>query len=160
MTDPAKQPAQTEIGEQLAANTASFFADLEAVRLSVEDMSHSTRPILTDVPVHKPGPKIFFRCCPDERMSLAVSIYVDPENDGEVYFVAPEMRSALAGDYKAVLLRLSITRKGTLFIWPLTIPNEDNKLGRRWHESAFKAAQIAQSAASICAARLMLMPRT
>jgi hypothetical protein len=40
------------------------------------------------------------------------------------------MRGALAEDLKPVLLQLAITRKGVLFIWPLTIPTEENPLGR------------------------------
>jgi hypothetical protein len=78
-------------------------------------------------------------------MSLAVTIYVDRNEQDDVYFVAPAMRGVLAEDLKPVLLQLAITRKGMLFIWPLTIPSDENPLGRSWHESARKAAEIAKS---------------
>jgi hypothetical protein len=131
---------------ELETNTTSFFADLEAIRLSPEDTAEiSTREILTRVPVRKPGKAEFVRCCPDPAMSLAVTIYVDKDERDDVYFVAPQMRGALAEDLRPVLLQLAITRKGVLFIWPLTLPSEENPLGRSWHESARKAAEIAKS---------------
>jgi hypothetical protein len=47
---------------ELDTNTANFFADLEAIRLSPEDTSEiSTREILTRVPVRKPRKGEFFR---------------------------------------------------------------------------------------------------
>jgi hypothetical protein len=81
----------------------------------------------------------------DPTMSLAVTIFVDREEQDEAYFVAPAMRGLLAEDLKPVLLQLTINRKGVVFIWPLTLPSEDNPLGRSWHESARKAAEIAKT---------------
>jgi hypothetical protein len=58
--------------------------------------------------------------------------------------VAPAMRGELAEDLRAVLLQLAISRKGVVFIWPLTISSDKSPLGRSWHESARKAAEIAK----------------
>lgn len=44
-----------------------------------------------------------------------------------------------------MLLQLAISRRGTLFLWPLTLPSEENPLGRSWHESARRAAEIAKT---------------
>src|SRR6516165_3790486 len=122
-----------------------FFDDLEAIRLSPDDTSEiGTREVLTRVPVRRPRRDEFFRCHPDPAMSLAVTIYVDRDEQVDVYFVAPAMRGLLAEDLKPVLLQLTINRKGVVFIWPLTLPSEDNPLGRSWHESARKAAEIAK----------------
>ena len=132
---------------ELEANTANFFADLEAIRLSPEDTAEiGTREILTRVPVRKPAKTEFVRCHPNPAMSLAVTIYVDKDERDDVFFVAPQMRGVLAEDLRPVLLQLAITRKGVLFIWPLTFPSEENPLGRSWHESARKAAEIAKTA--------------
>jgi hypothetical protein len=131
---------------ELETNTTNFFADLEAIRLGPEDTAQiGTREILTRVPVRKPGKAEFVRCHPDPNMSLAVTIYVDRDERDDVYFVAPQMRGALAEDLRPVLLQLAVSRKGVLFIWPLTLPDEENPLGRSWHESARKAAEIAKS---------------
>jgi hypothetical protein len=137
----------TESIETIEANTENFFRDLEAIRLSPDAAGSGigTREILTRVPVKRPRKDEFIRCHPAPEMSLAVTIYVDRDEQEQVYFVAPAMRGELAEDLRAVLLQLSVTRKGTLFIWPLTLPNEDNPLGRSWHESARAAAEIAKT---------------
>jgi hypothetical protein len=130
---------------ELENNTANFFDDLEAIRLSEEDTATiGTQEILRRVPVRRPRKDEFVRCHPDPGMSSAVTIYTDRNEQHDVFFVAPAMRGALAEDLKPVLLQLAITRKGVLFIWPLTIPSDENPLGRSWHESARKAAEIAK----------------
>jgi hypothetical protein len=130
----------------LEVNTENFFHDLEAIRLSPEDTAEiGTREILTRVPVRRPRKDEFIRCHPDPAMSLAVTIYTDRAEQDDVYLVAPAMRRALGEDLRPVLLQLTISRKGTIFIWPLTIPSDENPLGRSWHESARKAAELAKS---------------
>jgi hypothetical protein len=136
-----RKPAAVELN----ANTTNFFADLEAIRLSTKDASEiGTREILTRVPVRKPRRGEFFRCHPDPKMSLSVTVYVDQDEQDEVYFVAPAMRGELAEDLRAVLLQLAISRKGVVFVWPLTISSDKNPLGRSWHETARKAAELAK----------------
>jgi hypothetical protein len=136
-----RKPAAAE----LSADTANFFTDLEAIRLSTEDAGEiGTREILTRVPVRKPRRGEFFRCHPEPKMSLSVTVYVDQEEQDEVYFVAPAMRGELAEDLRAVLLQLAISRKRVVFIWPLTISSDKSPLGRSWHETARKAAEIAK----------------
>ena len=140
MTEP--KPKQTN----LEKNTEDFFADLEAIRLAPEDAGDiGTSEVLVRVPVRRPRRDEFIRCHPDPAMSLAVTIYVDRDEQDEAYFVAPAMRGLLAEDLKAVLLQLTVNRKGVVFIWPLTLPSDDNSLGRSWHESARKAAEIAKA---------------
>jgi hypothetical protein len=139
MTEPKPKPTVFQ------PETADFFTDLEAIRLSDKDGAGiGTREILTRVPVRKPRRGEFFRTHQDPAMSLAATTYEGNEQD-DVYFVAPAMRGALAEDLRPVRLQLAIARNGVLFIWPLTIPSDDNPLGRSWHESALKAAEIAKA---------------
>jgi hypothetical protein len=136
------KPKQTD----LEKSTEDFFANLEAIRLAPEETGEiGTREVLVRVPVRRPRRDEFIRCHPDPAMSLAVTIYVDRDEQDEVFFVAPAMRGLLAGDLKPVLLQLTINRKGVVFIWPLTLPSDDNPLGRSWHESARKASEIAKT---------------
>jgi hypothetical protein len=161
MTDPIKKlltpeieagppttPGQTVEFEtmKLEENTASFFADLEKIRLSPNDAGDvGTTELLSLVPVRKPRRGEFFMASNDPRMCLAVAIYQDPVESDEVFFVAPNMRGLMAEDLKAVLLQLCISLRGTVFIWPLTLAKEDNARGRSWHESARKAAEAAKT---------------
>jgi hypothetical protein len=141
----AKASAPPKPAAVIPDKTAAFFSDLEKVRLSLDEAGDiGSREILVRVPVRKPRKSEFIQCHPDPAMSLAVTIYVDRENEDEVFFVAPSMRGILAEDLKPVLLQLATTRKGVLFIWPLTLPSEENPLGRSWHESARKAAEISK----------------
>jgi hypothetical protein len=134
------------VAAEVESNTKTFFADLEKVRLTPEDSGEiATREVLVRVPVRRPTKLEFFRCHPDPAMSLAVTIFVDRDEPDDAYFVAPSMRGVLAEDIRPVLLQLAITRKGVLFILPLTLPTEANPLGRSWHESARKAAEIAKT---------------
>ena len=120
MTESKPKPAPIELENQID----TFFADLEKIRLSPEDTAEiATKEVLTRIPVRRPRRDEFIRCHSDPAMSLAVTIYVDRNEQDDVYFVAPSMRGALAEDLKPVLLQLAITRKGVLFIWPLTIPH-------------------------------------
>ena len=62
------RPSQTRTTPEIEANTAKFFDDLEAIRLSPEDTAGlGSKKILTTVPVRKPRKQEFFRCHPDPR---------------------------------------------------------------------------------------------
>jgi hypothetical protein len=104
----------------------------------------STREILTRIPVRRPQRREFVRCHPDPAMTVAVPLFVD-KDDGEAYYVTPAMRIVLADEVKPTLLQLSMFRPNTPFIWPLTLPSEDNSRGRGWHESALKAREAAKT---------------
>jgi hypothetical protein len=106
-----------------------------------------THEILTRIPVRKPHRLEFVRVCPDPTMSVTGAIYFPPreDDDDDVYFVAKPMRAFLAKEMRSVLLRLAISRRGTLFIWPLVLPTDENSQGRSWHETALKAAGLAET---------------
>jgi hypothetical protein len=134
-------PRKTQTPEEIEANTAKFFDDLEAIRLSPEDTAGlGSKKILTTVPVRRPKKQEYFRCHPDSGMTLTAMLFTN-DDDGEAYFVAPNMRSAgaLANSVKPTLLQLTILRAGALIIWPLTLPSVEGGGGRSWHESALKA---------------------
>jgi len=78
-------------------------------------------------------------------MQLAATIYSDRDESEDVYFVTKEMRDKFdEGHLKPVRLQLTISRRGVLFIWPLTLALDGKSLGRSWHESALKAADLAK----------------
>ena len=142
-----KKPKQDQDDKivEFSKPTQSFFSDLNGLRLSVDEVDTiGSKEILTRVPVRRPQRGEYVRVNPNPEMSIVVTIYTDKDDRDEVFFVAPSMRGVLAEDLKAVLLVTAISRRGTLFIWPLQIPSEENPIGRSWHESARKAAEIAK----------------
>jgi len=122
----------------------SIFADLAALRLAPDNASLvGTREVLIHVPVRKPNRHDFFRVHPDPDMSLVTAVFLDKE-ENECFFVTPEMREALLGEIRPVLVMTTITRQGVVMIWPLRIAVDG---GRRdsWAETSAEAAQLAKT---------------
>lgn len=97
------------------------------------------------IPVRRPGRNEFFRVHPDPKM--AVDWYVlerDDDMDHETYWVTEEFRGDLLEELKPVRIFVCINKRGTEFLWPARLPGPDNRLGRRWHESALKVADQAK----------------
>jgi hypothetical protein len=96
---------------------------------------------LAHVSVRKPTISEFVRVNPDPAMSLATSIFVDPER--ETYFVAPSARNVLVAGVKAMLLVPAVNQRGLFFIWPVAL---GDGTGRRnaWHETAREAMELAK----------------
>jgi hypothetical protein len=130
-------------------NTSTFFAELESLRLSEDETQGPGvgREILIRVPLRRPRRKDFIRVHPDSAMTAALSLFVDDgeDGDGEAYAVTKEMRELFGDDVAPTLLQLAIFRTGTVFIWPLRIPQVDGGRGRSWHESAYIARDIAKT---------------
>ena len=122
----------------------NLFDDLDALRLGTDDAALAgAREVLSHVPVRKPGKAEFVRVHPDQAMSFDTAVYEDKE-ERETFLVAPGMRGELAGELRPVLLLAAITTSGTLFLWPVPLPDGS---GRRsaWHETAREAAERAKS---------------
>jgi len=102
--------------------------------------------ITLTVPVRRPGRNEFFRVNPDPDMT--VDWYVierDDDLDREVYWVTQEFRGDLLDELKPVRIFTCINKRGTVFLWPARLPGLDNRLGRRWHESALEIAEFAKT---------------
>jgi hypothetical protein len=123
--------------------TTNVFGDLGKLRLSSEDVAAvGSREILSRVPVRKPNRNEFFRVHPDPEMQLATGVFIDEER--EVYFVVPELRNEMAGEWKPRMLVTVLTRQNVLLLWPVPLPDET---GRRneWTETARTACEEAKS---------------
>jgi len=97
------------------------------------------------VPVRRPGRNEFFRVHPDPNMTVDwVVLERDDEIDGEIYWVTEEFRADLLDELKQVRIFTCINKRGTEFLWPAKLPGSDNRLGRRWHESALEIAEQAK----------------
>jgi hypothetical protein len=132
-------PAQAAQGGGKLAT--SLFQDLQALRIDSASTIAGISEVLTHVPVRKPNRAEFFRIHPSE--SLVTSVFVDREEGGEVYVVAPNMRGPLAGEIGSVLLVPAINRQGGVFVWPVRLPSEDG-WRNTWTITAYQAAGLAK----------------
>jgi hypothetical protein len=123
----------------------SLFKDLEALKISPEALSGSgsAREVLTQVPVRKPNRHEFIRTHPDPGMSLATTVYTDKETR-ETFLVLPNMRNALLGEAKVVLIVTAITRQHVVILWPLSLPDETGR-SNPWWDSAREACELSKT---------------
>jgi hypothetical protein len=123
-------------------DAADIFSDLSALRLSPDEAGQiGSEEVLAHVSVRRPTTNEFVRVNPDPAMSLATSIFVDPER--ETYFVAPGARNVLVAGVKAMLLLATVNQRGLFFLWPVALGDGS---GRRnaWHETAREASELAK----------------
>jgi hypothetical protein len=135
-------PSTNGSGVSRPEDAADIFSDLAALRLSPDEAGQiGSEEVLAHVSVRKPSINEFVRVNPDPAMSLASSIFVDPER--ETYFVAPGLRSVLVAGVKAMLLLATVNQRGMFFLWPVAL---GDGTGRRnaWHETAREAPELAK----------------
>ena len=113
--------------------------DLDAIRLSQNfGESSGIKKLLTTVPVRKPNRTQFFRTHPDHRLDVMLLKYGETNDP---YIVMPQLRAEVEHLAKPYRLVLTVDRGGTVFIWPLAIPDEERPLD--WHSSAMEADAVA-----------------
>lgn len=100
--------------------------------------------VLTAVPVRRPKRTEFVRVHPDYVLDTLL-LEREGEMDREVYLVAPEMQSLVLPELRRTRLFVTINRRGTLFLWPIKLPRDDNDSGRRVADTALEGAQQARS---------------
>jgi hypothetical protein len=118
--------------------------DTERLRTSTLE-TIAVEKITLAVPVRRPGRNEFFRVHPDPKMAIDWFVLErDDDMDREVYWVTEEYRGDLLDELKPVRIFTCINKRGTVFLWPARLPGADNRLGRRWHESALEIADQAK----------------
>jgi hypothetical protein len=95
------------------------------------------------IAIRKPKSREHFRVCDDPAMSALLSVYVhksDGSMDEEIYFVMPNMEAYLQEqeELRTVQIVLCRTLGGTLFLWPLPVP--DGSGAARSHVTSARAA--------------------
>lgn len=105
------------------------------------DPAFVATPMLTTIPVEKPGRQQFIRVHPGEEHFYQTAIL---EYEEEKYLVAGNMLSVLQDEYRPVRLVLAMARGGTTpFLWPLKLPRADGQ-ANTWNDSALMAAETAK----------------
>jgi hypothetical protein len=67
---------------------------------------------------------------------------IELSEDHETYVVVPTVARELANEIVNVTLVTTITRQGSLFLWPVRLPAPDGKVNE-WHRTAQEAATMA-----------------
>jgi hypothetical protein len=100
------------------------------------------KKVLTTVPVRKPNRQDFVRVHPDPKYRLTPAAIIEVKEDREVYLLTPDMAQALPGEFATVTLFTTITRQGTLHLWPVKLPTPEGRQNE-WHRSAAEGAERA-----------------
>lgn len=131
----------------VASNPEGFFADMEALKLSLEDagLSEHTEEVLMRIPVRKPMKHEHFRVRPGSDNCFTTVTYEDKETR-EVYFVAPAMISKLRAisDVSITTLVQFMTKQRVFGIFPLKI-GTDSSARSGWQDTALAAAELAKT---------------
>ena len=69
---------------------------------------------------------------------------IDLKDDREDYLVRPEVYADLAGEVVHSMIYTAINRQGTVFLWPIRLPNPDERK-TEWPRSAREAAEMAMT---------------
>lgn len=128
------------------APASGYGNDLDLTKLALTQnftQLAGVKRIITTVPVRKPSPQQFFRVRAGAEWSMQ-ALTLSLKDEGETYFVHPELYAELASEVRVKLLYLYVTRDGSPGLWPVNMPGDDGRLDT-WSQSAHSAAGIAQS---------------
>jgi hypothetical protein len=100
------------------------------------------KKLLSTVPVRKPNRQEFVRVHSDPAYRLTPAAIIEIKEDRENYLVRPDIVPAVPGEYVVETLFTTISRQGTLFLWPVKLPNPDGR-HNEWHRSAAEGAERA-----------------
>lgn len=133
-----------DLGQQgIAMNPAAIDLDLTTFRVSANfNAIGGIKKVITNVPAKKPGTQTYFRVRPDAEWQMPALI-LQLKEDGDNYFVKPDLFDELANECRPKMLYTYITREGNVGLWPVNLPGEDGRLDP-WSESAHAAAEHAQ----------------
>ncbi|TFH72490.1 hypothetical protein E3V39_13065 [Gammaproteobacteria bacterium LSUCC0112] len=89
-------------------------------------------------PVRKPNKQEFVRVHPGVEYQLRAHI-LELKEERETYLVMPAVAAALPGETRTANLRLTVSRQGAVFLWPVPEPSLDGR-ETSWGTSARAAA--------------------
>jgi hypothetical protein len=129
--NPINEPEKPEQVDARVDQALGIFANLPAPEVTPTSQI-GAREILSCMPVRKPKNDEFVMVKPDN--SLTTIIWED-KDEGETYFVTPEIRPLLIAGTVTKMLTLAVNQAGTPFIWPVPVDDEFSRKNN-WNESA------------------------
>jgi hypothetical protein len=102
--------------------------------------------VLTAVPVRKPKRTEFVRVhSGDDYMVPSMRVLErDTGMDTESYLVTRQMQHLVSDELRQVRLYTAITKRGTVFLWPIKLPGDSNDRIRRISDTAIQCAEQAK----------------
>jgi hypothetical protein len=138
--NPINEPEKQEQVDARVNEALGIFANLSALEVTPTSQI-GTREILSCMPVRKPKNNEFIMVHPDN--SLTTIIWED-KDEGETYFVMPEIRPLLIAGTATKMLTLAVNQAGAPFIWPVPVDDEFSRKNN-WNESARAAYHQAKT---------------
>lgn len=140
-----EEQAMSDEEQEMSDNQESII-DLDEVRASRMDQDfgklNPVKKVIIKVPARKPNRHQWIRV--HSEWELEVHMFEDKDStDKDIYLVGPKALEALAGEWTRRILYPYIDRRGDVFLWPITMPDE-NVNWNDWSESAYQAAQMAK----------------
>ena len=127
----------------LATSMRTGMPDLSALRLPQDFAANlGVKKLLVQVPVTKPRKGWFVRTRPGEDWRTQIAM-IELKEEGEHYVVSPKLAADLPDDVVHKVLVTAINRHGTVFLWPLRVPN--NSRQDSWADSALAACAHAET---------------
>jgi len=93
--------------------------------------------------VRKPNRQEFIRVRSGEQWHYQTYVLTLKE-ERETYLIDRELWPILPGEITPIILSTTMSRQGTLFLWPIRLPDGDGRHDH-WSKSAIKAVEIAES---------------
>ena len=91
----------------------------------------------------KPNRQRFFRTHPDPAMSIEAAV-LEFNEDRQSFIVTPELAPSLPGEAVAKLLIPAFTNHGSMFLWPIRLPDEQGRLDE-WNSVALEISERAKT---------------
>lgn len=91
------------------------------------------------IPIRKPGKQIWFSPHPDQKVWKAFLILKDETDRDISYVISPALKDTLDGEWVLKILVPCITRQGSVFLWPIRLPDASGRLDS-WNKSALEIA--------------------
>jgi hypothetical protein len=138
-------PTDREVQSLPSTAVSSAFNPFDPTTLRLDQSFADTvgvKKLLVTVPVRKPSRQEFVRVHPDPAYRLTPAAIIELKEDREVYLVRPDMAQTLPGEFSPATLFTTISRQGTLFLWPVKLPDPNGRQNE-WHRSRAQGAERA-----------------
>jgi hypothetical protein len=126
--------------DSIGADAAPDPFDPTRLRLT-ESAQIGVKKAVTVIACTKPNRQQFVRVHTSKDYRMQTALFVDEVNR-DVYLVAPELWSELAGEIQPTWLFAAISKTNNVFLWPVRVPDPDGRQNN-WHVSALRAAEMA-----------------